>query len=111
MGVCDEVLLMINDVARTPREFNYLQHYIGLRSHGVVKNLVWFSPKPTKKIVHVGFRNQNAGQWKDRFEEAGMRVPTQSKRIVRVSLTPDEFSEHQGLIREAVEDTIKEFDA
>jgi hypothetical protein len=76
-----------------------------------VKNFVWLEPKPTKKIVHVGFLNGNAGQWKDRFEEAGVPVKSPNKRRVWISVTPDGFKTHEDLIREAIVDTIQEFGA
>lgn len=111
MKVCDEVLSMINEAAHAPQEFNYLRHYIGLRSNGVVKNFVRFSPKPTKKIVHVSFLNANAEQWRERFEEQGVPTPGHHKRRFRISVTPDGFADHRDLIREVVTETVKEFGA
>lgn len=111
MSVCDEVLSMVNEAARSQQEFNYLQHYFGLRSNGVVKNFVTFSPKPTKKFVHIRFRNAEAGKWKDRFEEVGVPVRTHRKRVFWVSMTQNHFKEHRDLIRQAIEETVKEFDA
>lgn len=111
MHVCDEILQVINEAARSPQEFKYLRGYIGLRSGGVVKNFVWLSPKPTKKFVHVGFLNANAEQWKDRFEEAGVPVKSRHRRRFRISVTPEDFKTHQDLIRQAIVETVKEYDA
>jgi len=111
MHICDRSLEMINNVARTPQEFNYLRGYIGLRSNGVVKNFIWFAPKPTKKIIHIAFLNGNASVWKERFEEASVLVASRKKQRFRVSVTPDDFKMHEALIREAIEDTVKEFGA
>jgi hypothetical protein len=102
---------MINQTARTPQELNYLRGYIGLQSNGVVKNFVWLAPKPTKKIIHIGFLNTIAGEWKQRFEEAGVPVSSRHKRRFRVSVTPEEFQVQQELIREAIVETVKESDA
>jgi hypothetical protein len=111
MRICDDVLAMINSAARTPQEFKFLRGYIGLRANGVVKNFVWFSPKRTKKTVHVGFRHPNSSQWKTRFEEAGVHVQSHRPRHVRISVTPEDFSQHTNVIKEAISDTVKEFDA
>lgn len=111
MRFCDEILSMINEAARTPQEFNYLQHYIGLRANGVVKNFVWLSPKPTKKIMHIGFLNQNAEHWKDRFEEAGVPVQSRRKKRFKLSVTHEDFEKHRDVIREAIEDTAETFTA
>jgi len=105
------VLTLINEATKTPQEFNYLRGHIGLQSNGVVKNFVWLGPRPTKRIVHIGFLNANAAQWKDRFEEAGVPVQSRHKRRFRVTVTPDELKTHEDLIREAIVETIQEFDA
>ena len=111
MAVCDQVLAMINEASKQPQEFNYLRRYMGLRSNGVVRNIMYLSPKPTKKFVHIGFRHPEASSWHDRFEEAGVPGWKGRKgRRFRVSVTPQEFASHEDLIREAIVDTVKEFE-
>lgn len=112
MAVCDEVLGLINQASKQPQEFNYLRGYMGLRSNGVVRNTMWLSPKPTKNLLHLGFRHADASTWFDRFEEAG--VPGwkgRNGRRFRISVTPTEFAEHRDLIREAVVDAFRESEA
>jgi hypothetical protein len=111
MQVCDQTLSMVNEVAQTPQELNYLRGYIGLRGNGVVKNFVWFSPKPTKKFVHVGFLNDKAADWKTRFEAAAVPIQSSHKRRLRLTLTADDFAKHKDLIREVVAETVKEHEA
>jgi hypothetical protein len=108
---CDQIVGMINDTAKSAQELNYMRGYIGLRSNGVVKNFIHFRPKHTKNIVHIVFRNANASAWKDRFEEAGLRVQSRYKRQVRISVNAEELEEHAALIKEAIDDTVKEHDA
>lgn len=102
MQVCDEILAMVNQHASAPQEFNYLRNYIGLKSGGVVRNALLVSPKPTKKIVNVSFRVDDADDWKARFEEAGVPVHAKRKNRLQLKLTPEDAREHAGLIREAV---------
>lgn len=109
MRICDDVLSLINEAGRTPQEFNYLRGYMGLKSNNVVRNVLWLSPKPTKKIVHIGFRSTNASSWKDRFEEAGIPVPGHRKTKFRISVTREDFDLHRDLIREAIVEAVKEF--
>ncbi len=111
MQVCDQTLAIVNESARTKQELNYLRGYIGLRSNGVVKNLVWFSPKPTKKFVHIGFINSNAIPWKERFEAQGFLAKSPQKRDLRLTLTPEDFDSHKDLVREVIVETIKEQEA
>lgn len=102
MGMCDELLAMTNAHAMASQELNYLRGYMGLRSNGVVRNVIHMSPKPTKKLVHLGFKCSGAAEWKQRFEEAG--VPVQSKRKNRFSLklTPEDLAQHRMLVDEAI---------
>lgn len=108
MSICDELLGLVQKHATSSPEFNYLRGYMGLRSNGVVRNVLYLSPKPTKNFVNVGFRVSGAAEWKAKFEEAG--VPVQSKRKNRFSLklTPDYYNEHVLLIDEAVAAAVSE---
>lgn len=65
----------------------------------------------TMKLVHIGFLSANATQWKDRFEEVEVPVKSRRKNRFTVSVTPDDFEQHRDLIREAIEDSAKEFNA
>jgi hypothetical protein len=111
MQICDDVLAMANAAAHVPQELNYMRHYIGLRANGVVKNFLWFSPRPTKKFVHVGFHHPDAEKWKGRFEEAGVPIHKHDKRRLQISVNTEEFKEHQDVIREAIVDTVRQYDA
>jgi hypothetical protein len=111
MKVCDEVLEMINGTATVPQELNYLRGYIGLSSNGVVRNFIYFAPKPMRRYTHISFSNSNAEQWKEQFEEAGVPVTSKRKGRFRISVTADEFNEHKELLRKAIEETVKEYEA
>ncbi len=110
MKICDDVLEMINSAGRAGRELNYLRGYVGLRLNGIVQNVVWLAPKPSKKVVHISFRSERAADWGQRFEAAGVPVNVRRTRV-RVTVTPDEFRQSEALIREAVSAIVKEFDA
>jgi hypothetical protein len=111
MGICDEVLAMINGAADNKQEFNFLRGYIGLRSNGVVRNFIYLSPKPSRKFVHLTFSNSNAADWKEQFEEAGVPVASKRKGRLRISVTLGDFGQHKDLIRKVVEETVKEAEA
>jgi hypothetical protein len=110
MHLCDSILELINGAGEKQRQLNYLKGYIGLRSNGVVRNFIALHPRRTKRLIHIGFRNSKAAQWKDRFEEAGMQARSHHKDRFRLSVTPGDFKEHQDLIQEAILETAKEFD-
>ena len=108
MHLCEEVVSMINEFASRPQEMNFLRQYIGLRSNGVVKNFVYMSPKRTKRLVHLSFRNESSDDWKSRFEEAGVPVQSRRKGKFKISIGPRDLATHRDLVREAIADTVRE---
>lgn len=108
MGVCDEILRMINSHATIPRQFNFLEQYFGLVGNGVVDNFIWFGPKRSKQIVHVTFRTVAAPQLHEEFEAAGLPSKLNGQKHVRVSLTADSLAGHKDLIERVVAETVKE---
>lgn len=111
MKVCDDVVTVINQKASNPQELNYLQGYIGLRSNGVVNNFIHMAPKRTKNFTHLVFRNSNAAEWKDRFDEAGIPASSKRKTRLRISVNPSEYREKLPLIRELIDETVQEFES
>lgn len=111
MGICNEVIGMINGVAGTKQELNLLRGHIGLRSNGVVRNFIYLAPKPMKRFVHLTFSNANAAHWKEQFEGAGIQVANRRDGRLRISITPDEFGQYKDLVRQVVEETTKEAEA
>lgn len=108
MKVCDDLLGLVQKHATSSPEFNYLRGYMGLRSNGVVRNILYLSPKPTKKIVNVGFKVSGAAEWKAKFEEAGVPVQSKRKNRFQLKLTPDDYAEHSALLDEAVAAAVAE---
>jgi hypothetical protein len=111
MGICDAVLAMVNTVASSKQEFNLLRGHIGLRSNGVVRNFIYFAPKPMRRFVHLTFSNSNAAHWKEQFEGAGIPVANRRDGLLRISVTPGEFDQYKDLIRQVAEETTKEAEA
>jgi hypothetical protein len=108
LGVCDAVVREVNEHAAQSFEPNYMRRYIGLRSNGVVNNIVYMSPKKTKNIVHIGMRSSNADEWRDRFEAAGVPARSQRKRRVTITVSPEEHAKHRELIAQAIADTVQQ---
>lgn len=108
MLLADSVLELVNEHADSKQEFTYLRGYMGLRSNGVVKNVLTLSPKPMKNFVNVNVTVSNAGEWKDRFEELGVPVSSKRKNRFAIKLSAKDFKEQRELINEAVAAAIKE---
>lgn len=110
--ICDSTLILINESGSIKHEFNYLRGYIGLRStHGVVNNFIHMEPKRTKHFTHIIFRNSNADTWVDKFAKIDIPVARRRNHVFRISVTPDQFTEHTDVIREAIVETVKEFES
>lgn len=107
-GICDELLSIINRHAASAQEFNYLKRYIGLRSNGVVRNVIGMSPKPTKKLVNVWFRCPDANDWKDKFEEAGVPVVSKRKNRFSLKLSAQDLGENRELIEQAIATAVND---
>lgn len=108
MGVCDTILKLVQKYAKSSIEFNYLRGYLGLRSDGVVRNVVYMEPKPTRNYVKVSFKGSDASGWKAKFEEAGVPVQSKRRNRLQLKLTPDDFKEHTTLIEEAIAEAVAE---
>jgi hypothetical protein len=111
IGVCDELLGIINSKADTHRQMNFLEQYIGLLGNGVVDNFIFFHPRKRNKLVHVTFRTITAAQLHDDFEAANLPSRLEGQKYVRVSLTPAALSANRDLIENAIEQTVKENNA
>jgi hypothetical protein len=101
MATCDKMLSIINEVADPKQEPNHLRGYIGLRSNGIVRNFVWFSPKPTPQFVFVGVRTQQGAELQPRLEAAGIDVRLKRKQL-HLRVTPAELGKNEPLIREVL---------
>ncbi|HEX6964119.1 MAG TPA: hypothetical protein VF175_19785, partial [Lacipirellula sp.] len=106
MGICDEVIKLINATATPRQEASFLRQYIGLQSQGLVDNFIFMSPKPSKNFVHINFRNASAVAWVDKVEQAGVPVRSRQEDRLRVTVTPEEFSTHRDLIAALIADTV-----
>lgn len=108
MRICDLVLEMVNAHATGTHELNYLKNYIGLRVHGVVRNTLYISPKPTKNFVNIGFRASNATEWKERYEQRGVPVQSKKKNRFGIKLTPEDAEQHRDLLDESIQFAMAE---
>ena len=110
MGLCDHVLTKVNQLAKSPFGFNYLRGYFGMRRGGVVNNFIYCAPKRTKKFIHIQFRNVNAADWNEKFQEAGIPCTNRRKGKFRISVNAADFEQHGDLINSAIEQTVQEFE-
>lgn len=102
MDVCDQIVGLVREASGKPTELNYLRGYMGLRTNGVVRNIVGMSPKPTKGFVRLWFRNIDGLAWRERFEEAGMPAISKHKRRMSVSLTADDYRKHAAMLAQVI---------
>lgn len=109
MQMCDEVLVLVNKHSKSPQELNFLDHYIGLRSNGVVNNFVSLHPRPQKRIVHVSLRTSLAQELYERFQEAAIPAKLNGG-YVNASFNAETLETHRVLLDEAIAATVKDND-
>lgn len=95
--LADKCLVLINEAAKRQRSLNYNKYFIGLSDGSRSDNFVWFSPK--KSFLRVGLSLDPVEPWAKRVQDTGLDFKSKEGEL-RVSLTPKDFDEHKGLIRE-----------
>lgn len=108
MSIPDRVLGFVNEKADPKRQLNYKENYIGLTDGIRAKNFVLFKPK--KRFVHLGFWIADAQRWQQRVEEAGLPASADAGTL-QLTVKPDEFSEHEQLIREIALKAVEEIES
>lgn len=61
VGIADQCLSFINEVAKRPRSLNYNKSYIGLTEGGRADNFAWFNPK--KSFLRLGVSLDPTEPW------------------------------------------------
>ena len=109
MGMVDRALAFINENADPKRILKYRQQHIGLTDGRRVSNFIWFEPR--KSFLHVGYRSvPDAHAWSERLEEAGLPAEAETGWL-KVTVRPEEFADHEDLIRELTLAVVEEYQA
>ncbi len=102
LTICDRLLAMINEESQGKQELNYRKQHIGLSSNGIVKNYIWFNPKPSYNAVNVGFVMSNNEELTQSLDKAGFTILKQGEKRLRIRVTDKLLEEHTELIRQAI---------
>ena len=101
LGLADECLKFINEVAKHPRSLNYNRQYIGLAN-----SFVYFNPK--RFFLRVTIYIHSTEEWSQRLEKAGMYFWSKNDGELKFRLRPKDFEENKALIRELLHAAVKE---
>lgn len=106
--LCDQALATINAKASSSFELNYLKQYIGMTLDGRSRNFVLFLPK--KKFVHVKASVSDVDAWVDRFAAAGLEADVGKGGRLRVTVSPEEFTNCGALFRELLTNAVEQYE-
>jgi hypothetical protein len=106
MQICDRVAQFANEVADPKLELKYKKGRVGLCIPGQVHNLVVFFPKKQFMVIRTPLAEVEP--WRQKCEEADLDVTVQKGDRLKLRVTADAFTQHEPLIREIVQQAIKE---
>lgn len=69
LGMCDDLVILINATTADSFDLKYNKHYIGLARHGVADNIVTFRPRREHLIVEI--KTERTDELSARIESAG----------------------------------------
>jgi len=91
----DGLLTIINEKASPQQQLNYNRYYIGLTDGVRSRNFIYFRLR--KKYLHLIAEVDEASDWVEQFEEAGLSA-TVNKDRARVTLSPQQFKRNKDLL-------------
>ena len=86
LGVCDQVLGMVNEGSEREWKANYKKRHIGITDGATRRNFVHF--QPLKNFVHIRALVQNAQKWLQDLEEAGLDAALRKRGVVQITARP-----------------------
>lgn len=107
LGIGDRVLEIINEKAKSTQQLSYKKRYLGLKSGMRTRNFVVFSLK--KSFVHIRTRINNSDEWMERLENEGLLATSPKTGSVRITVKPEEFKQHETIIRELIHQAVEEY--
>lgn len=108
LTICDRMLAMINEESQVKQELNYRKQHIGLSSNGIVKNYIWFNPKPYYNAVNVSFVISNNEELAQNLDKAGFTILKQGEKRLRIRVTTKLLEENSELIRQVIRAAFQE---
>ncbi len=108
MAIVDGVLALTNDLAEGRFELKYLKGHIGISEPGNWRNASALNPK--RRFVHYHIPVGDADKWAEQIENLGLPViKRRQNRMVRLTLTPQQFKEHGEFLRELIEEGLGQY--
>jgi hypothetical protein len=102
----EQVVPLVNEVARGNYRANFNRHYVGLADNNVSRNFIIFWPR--KKHVLVDMVLGDPSSFTQKFEEAGIEARVVDDRL-RIMIKKDSLSRHRPLLAEVVRAAVEEF--
>lgn len=98
---------MVNSASSKPFELKYLKGHVAISEKGNWRNVVGLLPK--RQYLHLRADVDDCDAWISRVEEAGLPITKRRQNQVQITLTPEQFAKHKGLIVEVLAESIQRY--
>jgi hypothetical protein len=104
-GLADDCVAMINEVAKRKRTLNYTKRFIGLSDGTQSNNFVLFLPR--KSFLRFRAILSPVEPWSKRLEQSSLDFKPRENDVL-INVTPQTFTENQGLLRELLQTSVQQ---
>lgn len=101
----DELLGIINEVAKVPMALTYNRHYIGLNINGKADNFAFFFLR--KNYVRVSTTVEDNDAWLEQLDEQGLTASLSSRGRMRVNVTKKDLKSRGDLVRKLLHEVTQ----
>lgn len=107
LAIADAVLDMVNSASPKPFELKYLKGHAAISERGNWRNLVGLLPK--KQYIHLRADVDDCDVWISRVEETGLPITKRRQSMIQITVTPEQFAKHEGLIAEIITESVQRY--
>ncbi|QDU87949.1 hypothetical protein Pla175_13160 [Pirellulimonas nuda] len=105
LGLCDQVLMLVNEQSEEDYQLKYLKHYMSIASENEFKNVVSFWPR--RGFVWMVARPKNRDRWAKRFGAAGLETEAHENRQLLVRIEAGTVGEHRAILAEYLKSVVE----
>lgn len=110
LTICDKVVAIVNESAKTKFSANYNRQYIGLNDGTRSRNFVHLHPK--KRFVHISATLADPDEWLKKLTAAGMDAwLSRGGGRAGVTVAPADFPKYEPIVRQLLAQAVAEFES
>lgn len=109
LRLCDRLLEIANEKALRPLELRYTKGSVGIGSPGSFFHvlIVW----PKKDFIPFRLGVSNAEEWAARLGDVGIEAKVKRADQIVARITAADLTQHEGIVRDLIHQSVSEFGA